>query len=77
MKCEYNDRIVLDSLTINTKYFDGGPIVSHKSEMEQLSKGISIWNSEVNEDLVQLRRYCENFIFPLKHHTQSTEVRLK
>ena len=63
----------LDSLTINPKDFGSYPIVSHKSEMEKISKGSSIWNSEVNEDLVQLRKYSEEFIFPLKHHTQSTE----
>ena len=63
-------RFFLDSLTTNPKYFDGDPIISHKSEMEKLSKGSSIWNSEVNEDLVQLRNYCEEFIFPVNNHTQ-------
>ena len=38
---------------------DGDPVVFQKSSMEQLSKGIYIWNSDVNEDLVQLRKYCE------------------
>ena len=38
MQCEYNDmEEFLDSLTINSKYFDGDPIISHKSSMEQLS----------------------------------------
>ena len=46
----------LDSLTINPKDFGSYPIVSHKSEMEKISKGSSIWNSEVNEALVQLRK---------------------
>ena len=63
----------LESLTRNPKYFDGDPIFFHYSAMEQLSKGSSIWNSEVNEDLVQLLKYCEEFMFPLKHHTQITE----
>ena len=65
-------RDFLDSLTINPKDFDGDPIVYHKSEMGQLSKGSYIWNSDVNEDLVKLQNYCEEFVFPLKHHTQST-----
>ena len=52
-------RIFLDSLTIDPKYFDRGPIVSHKSKMELLLKSIPIWNSEVNEDIVQLQKYCE------------------
>ena len=30
--------------------------------------------SEVNEDLLQIQNYCENFIFPLDHHKQSTEA---
>ena len=42
--------------------------------MDQLSKGSSIWNSDVNEDLVQLLKYCEEFIFLLKNHTESTEA---
>ena len=62
----------LDSLTVNPKYFVGEPIISRKSAIEQLSKGSYIWNSEVNEDLVQLRKYCEEFIFILKHHIQNT-----
>ena len=45
---------LLDSLTINSKYFDGDTIITHKSAMEKLSKGSSVWNSEVNEDLVQI-----------------------
>ena len=78
MKCEYNAmEEFLDSLTINPKDFDGDPIVSHKSAMEQLSNGSSIWNSEVNEDLVQLQNYCGECIFPLKHYTQSTEARVQ
>ena len=57
MQCEYNDMEVFwDSLTIYPKDFDGYPIVSHKSEMGQLSKGSSIWNSEVNEDLLQFQK---------------------
>ena len=59
-------RNYLDSLTIYPKYFDGDPIVSHKSAMEKPSKDISIWNSEVN--------YCEEFIFPLKNHTHIKEA---
>ena len=70
-------RIVLDSLTINFRDFDRVPIVSQKSAMEQLSKSSSICNSEVNKDLVKLQNYCEEFIFPLKHHTQSTESRFQ
>ena len=62
-------RNVLDSLTINPKYFSGYTIVSYQSEMDKLSKGISIYNSEVNEDLMQLQKYCEELIFPLNHHT--------
>ena len=42
--------------------------------MGKLSKGSSIWNSEVNEELVKLQNYCEEFIFLLKHHTRITEV---
>ena len=38
----------LDLLTINLKYFYGDPIFSHKSAMEQLSKGSSVRNSELN-----------------------------
>ena len=50
MKCEQNDMEgFLDSLTINPKDFDGDPTVSHRSAMEQLSKGISIYNQQVNE----------------------------
>ena len=45
----------LDSLTINPKYFYGYQIVSHKSAMYQISKGSSIWNSEFNEELVQVQ----------------------
>ena len=45
--------------------------------MEQLSKGSSICNSEVNEDLVQIQKYCEGFILSLKHHTQITEARFQ
>ena len=67
----------MDSLIINPIYFYGDPIIYHKSEMEQLSKGIYIWNSEVNEYLVQLQKYCEEFIFLPKHHTQSTEYRVQ
>ena len=60
MQCEYNKmEEFLDSLTINPKYFDGDPIVYHKSAMEKLSKVISICNSDVNEDLVQIQKYCE------------------
>ena len=64
----------MDSLTINPKHFDEDPIFSDKSAMEKLSKGSSIWNSEVNEELVKLQNYCEEFIFLLKHHTRITEV---
>ena len=64
----------MDSLTINTKYFDGDKIFSHRSAMEKLSRGISIYILEVNEDLLHLHKYCEEFIFPLKHHKQSTEA---
>ena len=28
----------------------------------------------VNDGLVQLQKYCEYFIFPLKNHTQITEA---
>ena len=50
MECEVQEcnvsttrrRNYLNSLTINPKYFDGGPIIYHISEMEQLSKGNSI-----------------------------------
>ena len=66
-------RKYLDSLTKKPKGFDRDPIVSHKSAMLQLSRGSSIWNLEVNEDLVQIQKYCEEFIFPFNHHTQSTE----
>ena len=47
-------RAFLDSLTINPKDFDVDTIIFHKSAMEQLSKGSSIWNSEVNEDLMKI-----------------------
>ena len=73
MKCEYkNMRIVLDSLTINPKYFDKDPIVSHKSEMEQISKSNYICSLAVKNNLMQLQSYCKEFIFPLKHHTHIT-----
>ena len=64
----------MDSLTINSKDFDGDKIIFDKSEMEKLSKCSSIWNSGVNEDLVHSRKYCEEFILPLKNHTHSTEA---
>ena len=64
----------MDSLTLNTKDFDGDPIVYHKSTMDCLYKIGSIWSSVVNCDLVQIQKYHEEFIFPLKHHTQITEV---
>ena len=41
--------------------------------MENLSRGRSIWNSWVNEYLVHIQKYCEEFISPSKHHTQGTE----
>ena len=41
--------------------------------MEKLSRGISIYILEVNEDLVQIQKYRKEFIFPFNHHTQSTE----
>ena len=41
--------------------------------MDHISKINSIWSSLVNDDLVQILNYCEEFIFSLKHHTQSTE----
>ena len=63
----------MDSLTINPKDFDGDPIISHKSAIEKLSKVISIWGSEVNEDLAKLQNYSEEFIFTLKHQINSTE----
>ena len=63
-----------DSLTINHKDFDEYPIIYHKPVMVHLSKVISICISVVNDNLVQLQIYCEEFIFPLKHHTQSTEA---
>ena len=60
MQCEYKDmEEFLESLTINPKYFDGDTNVSHKLEMEETTKGSFIWNSEVNEDLVQIRNCCE------------------
>ena len=70
-------RNVLDSLTINPKYFDRDPIVYQKSSMEKLSKVRSIWNSEVNEDLVQIWKYCEMFIFQLKHPPIEHRIRSK
>ena len=74
MQCDYNGiEHFLDSLTINTKNFDGYPIVYHKSSIKEMSKGSSIWNLEVNEYLVHLRKYFDEFIFPLNHPTQSKE----
>ena len=61
-------------LTINPKDFDGDPIVSHKSTMDNISKFKYICSSVVNIDLVNIRHFCEEFIFPLKHHTQTTET---
>ena len=31
----------------------------------------------VNDELVQLQNYYENFIFPLKHHAQSTDAEVQ
>ena len=64
----------MDSLTINHTYFDSDTIVSHKSTMECLSKGYYTWSSVVMNDLVQLQKYCESFIFPLNQNTQRTET---
>ena len=63
----------MDSLTTNPKGFDGDTIVSHKSAMEHLPKAKSIWSSVVNDNLVHIQNYREEFIFILNHHTQSTE----
>ena len=63
----------LHSFTINTKDFDGNSIVYHKSTMDHLSKVNYIWSSVVKYNLLQLQNYGEEFIFPLKHHMQSTE----
>ena len=41
--------------------------------MEHLSKGNYIWSSVINDELVRLQKYLEEFIFPLKHHTQIIE----
>ena len=63
-ECEVHDwnvsttirRNYLDSLTINSKDFDGDPIISHKLTMEQLSKGNSIYSSVVNDDLLNIQK---------------------
>ena len=62
----------LDSLTINPKDFNGDPIVSHKSTIFRLSKGNSICISLDNNDLVQIQKYCEEFILLLNRLMQST-----
>ena len=67
----------MDSLTINPKDFDIDTIIFHKSTMERLSKGNSVCSVVVKDDLVQLQNYCEEFIFPMKHHTQITESGVK
>ena len=51
-------RKYLDSLTINTKYSDSDPIVSHRSTMERISKGNFIYSSVFNNYLVQTQKYC-------------------
>ena len=67
-------RYYLHSLNINHKYFGSDPIVSHISKMGCLSKGNLILSSVRNYDLLQLQKYCEELIFPLKYHTQITEA---
>ena len=42
--------------------------------MDILSKVNQIWSSVVKDDLVKIQNYCEEFISPLKQHTQSTEA---
>ena len=66
----------MDSLTIITKYFERGPIVSHKSVMDNLLEVNSIWSSVVRNDLENLQNYSEKFILPLKHHTMLLQVEL-
>ena len=63
----------MDPLTINLKDFYGNPIISHRSVMDHLSKCNSIYISVVNDELVQILNYCENFIYPLNHNTHITE----
>ena len=41
--------------------------------MDHLSKYNYIWSPVLNYELVQLQKYCGEFILPLNHHTQSTE----
>ena len=84
-ECEFNGcnvstiiwRNYFDSFTINPKDFDSDPIVSHKSTMERLSKNNYICSSLVNGDPVQIQKWFEEFIFPLKHHMQRTESDVK
>ena len=64
----------MDSITINPKDFDSDTISPQKSTMDRLSRGKYIWSSVVNNELVQLQKYCAEFILPLKHYTQRTEA---
>ena len=63
----------MDSLTTNTKDFDDDPIVSHKSTIFRLSKGNSICISVINDELLQIQKYYEEFILRFKNHTQNAE----
>ena len=58
---------------MNPKDFDRDPNVSQKSAMDNLSKGNSICISVINDELLQIQKYYEEFIFRLKNHTQNAE----
>ena len=59
---------------MNPNCFDGNPISPQILTMERLSEDNSVCSSVVKDDLVQIQKYCDELIFPLKHLMHITEA---
>lgn len=68
-------REYLDELTIIPVDVATDPIINrHTEAIRSLSSGESMWEENADEKLKALADDCQQYIWPLEHHTQSTKA---